>query len=65
MDKIKDVKVKFSLTFNYTDTVNQMIEDEEVESIDQIRDILLDWIFEDVESALTDDISDNIKISIK
>lgn len=50
MKKIKDAHVEFTIRFNYTESVNEMIKDGEVVTLDNIRDILAEWAYEDLNS---------------
>lgn len=65
MNPVKKVQVTVTFKFDYTDTANQMIEDKEIECLDHLKDILRDWMSEDIQYALSDGIDDNIKIVIK
>jgi hypothetical protein len=62
MKKLNEVKVVFKIEFDYTDTVNQAIEENQVKSIKEIKEMLFDWIVEDVQEAGVE--PDNVTITI-
>jgi hypothetical protein len=50
MNKIKSVTGTFKTSFDYTECVNEMIEDGELNNEDEIRDYILECLAEDVRS---------------
>jgi hypothetical protein len=67
MKKVKDATITVTFDFNYTEAINEIIEDEEgyLDTIDDVKDCIQDWVIEDIETSLPDGISkDSVKIKI-
>jgi hypothetical protein len=54
---ISDVQVKFVTSFNYTDTIKEMVKDGELTNMKEIKSYLLEILEEDLISYLFESVS--------
>ena len=64
MEKVNEAKVTFTIEFDYTDCVNDIIEeqDDRFEDIEGIKEMLSSWVVDDIRDAGVE--LDNLTITI-